>query len=347
MNFNDLTRSTLKSLNKSAPKPKMFMSFFGNVENKNTTLIELDKKFKGIRVANFVNPDAVADGTEKLSFDAYQFQLPTMQDLVPLTGKELEKRLMGQDVYKQTTSSAKGAILIKEIQSEQKDMIESKMELMAIDAVFNGQITVIGKGENRVIAFNRSATHEVDLGSGNYWDETDGVPEDDIEDFIDIIGQAGSNATHIIGRFATMRVLAKKLKENDDFDSRRYDVGSLTFKDFSDISGARHYGSYKGLELWGFDGNYTDKDGTSQKAVPEKKIVVLSSVNGNVDVSGYAVDTDIDFSGLNASTKAVKDARNFISKISGAKKVIEVEAIQSRSPMLIDADSTLVATVIA
>lgn len=344
--FTDLSRTMSMSLAKAAPRPKLFMQFFGNVENQDNEIVELDKRFSGIRVAAFVNPDAVADGSEKLSFDNYTFKLPTMQDSVPLTAKELKKRLFSQDVYSQVSPAAKAAILVTQVQSEQMDKVDNAMELMAIDACFNGQISVVGKGENRVIDFNRNAANTIDLGAGNYWDEAGGLPEDDIEDFIDLIGQDGSNATHMIGRIATMRAAVKKLETNDDFDARRIDRGSLVFESFADINGAIYYGQYKGLELWGYDGNYTDSDGVAQKAVPAKKVVVLSAMNDNVDIAGYAPDLDIDYPQIEGNTRAVIDNRNFISKVSKEKKVLDMEAIQTRAPMLIDANSTIVATVL-
>lgn len=345
--FTDITRTMSGSLAKAAPRPKMFMQFFGRQERQDTEIVELDKKFSGVRVAQFVNPDAVADGSEKLSFEAYTFKLPTVQDSTPLTAKELKKRLFSQTVYAQQTPAAKAAVLVADVQSEQMDKVENAMELMAIDACFNGSITVLGKGENRTIDFNRAGANTVDLGSGSYWDETNGTPEDDIEDFIDIIGQNGSNATHMIGRLATMRATVKKLEANDNFDARRISRGDLVFESFADISGAIFYGTYKGIELWGFDGNYTDTNGAAQKAVPAKKVVILSAVNGNVDIAGYAPDLDIDTPELGGNTKAVINNRNFISKVTKEKKSLDIEAIQTRAPMLVDANSTIVATVLA
>jgi len=348
MEFSDLTRTMSRSLVKAAPRPRLFMQFFANVETQDTEIVELDKQFSGVRVAEFVNPDAVADGREKLSFDGYVFKLPTMQDSTPLTAKELKKRLRGQNVYAQTSPASKGAVLIQELQNEQVDFIENRMELMAIDAAFNGQLTIIGKGENRIIDFNRSATNEIDLGSGNYWDESGGKPEDDLEDFIDIIGQSSSNATHVIGRLETMRVLVKKLEANDSlsFDGRHVDRAMLTFQSFADVNGAVYYGKYKNLELWGYDGNYQDKDANKLKAVPAKKVVIMSAVNDNRDIAGYAPDIDIDFATIQGNTRAAKTNRNLINKISKEKKSLDSEIIQTRAPMLIDADSTIVATVL-
>ena len=77
------------------------------LKNFYTEIIEIDKQFKGIRIAAFFNPDAVADGTEKLSFDEHTFKLPTLQDLMTLTSKELKKRLRGQNVFTQVTFAAK------------------------------------------------------------------------------------------------------------------------------------------------------------------------------------------------------------------------------------------------
>jgi len=347
--FQDLTRRMGTSLVKTAPKPRLLMSFFGTTETQDTEIVEIDKQFKGIRVAQFVNPDAVADGTEKLNFDEHTFKLPTLQDLMPLTSKELKKRLRGQNVYTQITFAAKAAIMVMEIQQEQREMIENAMELMAIDAVFNGQISVVGKGENRVVDFDRNAANDIDLTSGSYWNEAGGTPEDDIPDFIELIGADGSNATHLVGRVATISITVKKLEANDalSFNGEHVDRANLVFESFADVNGAIYYGVYKGVELWGYDGNYVDSDGAAQKAVPEKSIVVLSAVNANVDIAGYAGDMDIDYQSIEGNTKAVIDPRNFISKISKAKKVLEVEAIQTRAPMLIDANSTLVALVLA
>lgn len=347
MEFLDLTRTMGKSLAKAQPKPKMFMQFFANKERQDTEIVELDKKFNGAKVAEFVNPDAVADGREKLSFDNYVFKLPTMQDSVDLTSKELKKRLFGQNVYSQTTMAAKAAVIIAEIQTEQKEFVETKMEVMATEAMFDAQITVIGKGENRVVAFDRNGANTVDLGTGNYWDESGGLPEDDVENFIDLIAADGSTATHMVGRLTTMRVLVKNETIAAELDNRRKTVGGITFESMLAVSGAIYYGTYKEIELWGFDGNYLDKDNAAQKAVPAKKVVVLSAVNANVDVAGYAGDMDVDYPSIKGNVKATKDSRNFISKISKGKKVIDVEAIQTRAPMLVDANSTLVATVLA
>jgi len=344
--FLDLTRRMGQSFVKTAPKPRMFLQFFGNPETQDTEIIEIDKQFKGIRIAGFVNPDAVADGTEKLSFDEHTFKLPTLQDLMTLTSKELKKRLRGQSVYTMETFAAKAAVMVAEIQQEQREMVENAMELMSIDAAFNGQLTVVGKGENRIVDFDRNAANTIDLTSGSYWDEAGGTPSSDTDTFIELIGADGSNATHIIGRVATIGVYVSKLQTTDDFDSRRIDRGDLVFESFADVNGAILYGKYKGLEIWGYDGNYTDAAGAAQKAVPAKKVAVLSAVNGNVDIAGYAGDMDIDFAGIEGNTKATIDARNAISKISKAKKVLEVEIIQTRAPMLIDANSTLVALVL-
>ena len=344
--YTDISRTMAGSLAKAAPRPQLFLQFFGNKERQDTEIVELDKKFKGVRVAQFVNPDAVADGSEKLAFDNYTFKLPTVQDSVPVTAKELRRRLFSETVYAQKTPAGKAAVLVADIQSDQMDKVENSMELMAIDACFNGQISVIGKGENRVIDFNRNAANTIDLTGGSYWDEAGGTPATDTDTFIELIGADGSNATHIIGRVATMGVYVSKLESTDDFDSRRIDRGDLVFESFADVNGAIFYGRYKGLEIWGFDGNYEDSDGASQKAVPAKKVVVLSARNGNVDMAGYAADMDLDYPDIQGNTKAVIDNRNFISKVTKAKKTLDMEAIQTRAPMLIDANSTLVALVL-
>lgn len=342
----DLSRNMSKSLLQTAPKPRMFLQFFRNKKRQDTNIVVLDKKLNGLSVAGIVNPNLFAQGREKLNFNTHTFLLPTLKEAMNLNASDLKNRMFGETVFSLQTNAQKAAVLMAEIQQEQRDLIENRLEIMAIEACFTGQIHVKGKGEDRLIDFNRDPDNTYISSSGLAWNEAGANPSKDIEDFItQIAAKSSANATHLIGRPATMSFLINNTDIKDELNNRRIENGSMAFKSFVATGGATYYGTYKNLELWGYNGNYTDENNVAQKAVPEKQICVLSLDNSNVNMCGYVPDLDVDIQ--NPVYKATKDARNFVSVFSRNRNSVTVEAIYTGAPMLIDANSTLVATVLS
>jgi hypothetical protein len=344
--YQDLTRAIKEAQLSAQPSLSFMMSFFKKKDTVDTELVEEDSQLKGARVAKIVNPDAVADGTEIPQFTGEIFKLPTIQDKQMITGRDLKKKLKGESVYSQSTPAGKGAIIIKEVIEDQKNKINNKMELLAIDALFNGQVSIIGKGEDRIISFNRDPSLTVDLGAGNYWDEATSDPTADIDDFIELLGNVGSNATHLIGRPSVIRKLISNDEIKAELDNKGIENGELTYQSLANNNGSIYYGKYKELEIWGYNGNYKDDSGNSQKAIPDGKIVVLCADNGNTDMAGYSADIHVESPSLASNKEVAIDNRNFITKISTGDKAIVVEGIQTRCPLL-DPTSSLVATVIS
>ncbi len=331
-----------RTIDTKQPSPKFFGNFFGKKETIPTRILEIDSRFRGVRVANFVNPNAVADGTEKLTFTENQFVIPTIKDIQTITPTELEKRMAGENVYIQKTEADRLGRMVAEIQTEQMQMITDKFELMATEAVFNGKVTVVGKGENRVIDFKRDTEMFVDLGTGNYWNTPTANSANDIQDVIVKMGEFGKSVDIIVGRVSTMSQLAKNLKDTDEYDNRRIDNGSLKFKSFADVNGSVFFGTYKGAELWGYNGSYADSEGNVQNAVPEKLVAFISKDNGNLDVAGVTPIISKHFKGDVSDMKVVAGKRHYLSTLKSNDEVLQVGAIHTRCPVLADTRTAMI-----
>lgn len=335
-------------------RPRLMLSFFGNtpsvIDAVDTEYIESDLFKTKVRIANFVNPDAVAKGTEKLTFTEQQIKLPTLKDKRSLTSREMKKRGFGETVFNGDSNQMRVAKALDREMLEQDETIVNAQELMAIESIFDGKVTIIGEGENRVIDYGRDASMSVDLGAGNYYDNVDAPVNEDFDDFIAILGEHGYTATHVLGRLATMKVLANHPKIKDEIDNRRIENGNLKFESMMKEKGAIYYGIYKNCELWGYDGNYVDSNNVAQKAVPAKKIAFIPAESDNKIIPGYAGDMHIDSGVSNDSLEARITETKKISKvaITGdiSAPVMEMYAAQTVAPIMPDGDCAVVVQIL-
>ena len=97
--------------------------------------------------------------------------------------------------------------------------IMNRLELMAIESIFDGRMTIVGEGENRIIDYGRKTGLSVNLGAGNYYGSNGGKPNEDFDDFIALLGENGYTATHVVGRLATMKVLANHTAIKSEIDN--------------------------------------------------------------------------------------------------------------------------------
>ncbi len=337
-------------------QPRLMSTFFGGTPNVmqsvDTEYIESDLFKTKVRVAQFVNPDAVAKGTEKLIFTEQQIKLPTIKDKRTLTSKEMRSRGFGENVYQSGSNQTRVASAMDKELVDMDSTIVNRIELMAIESIFDGKMTIIGEGENRVINYGRKEALKVDLGSGNYYDANGGTPNEDFDDYIALLGENGYTATHVIGRLATMKVFANHTKIKSEIDNRRIENGNLRFASMMKEKGAIYYGMYKNCELWGYDGNYTDPTGVAQKAVPAKKLAFIAAETDNTIIPGYAGDMHVD--GGNVSTDSMQVSitpEKKIQKVSIGGDIsapsMELYVGQTVAPIMPDADCAVVVQILA
>jgi len=341
-----LSRAAAAAITQVQPKIGLFMSFFPVIQKVQERVIELDFKKNGTNIASFVNPNAKAKGKKLDGFEVRQFTLPTKKGKFIITSDDLSKKLFGTTIYdKSATLQTKALNLMDTAIMDLKDDDFTRDEVSAAEQVFTGTLSIVGEGENRDMDFQRSAENEFDLGSGNYWDEAGGDPKADFDEFIMTAGQSGHVLTHAIAQPEVMQKLTSNDDIKEELDNRRIENGSLAFESYADTIGAIYYGTYKNIALWGYMGTYTDEEGISQNAVPAKQIALMSRVSKNGTIEGYANDVAVAMGKEGVSI----DSDMFITKVEVSDEPSEatVHGIKTSTPLLLDPDSTIVATVLA
>lgn len=340
--FDGLTKHLSRAVENRQTKAMLLLSFFASVEIHGESIVEFDKRDYTNGIAPFVNPTLDGKPIQVEGFDTHILKLPTMKPSKVITNADLQKKGFGQSVENAVTKNARARDLVNKAVENNEDRIDVRLETMAADVLFNGSLTVQGEGYDNTITFPRKASHTIDLGAGNYWDEAGQDAKNDIVTFLALLGESGRTGTHIIGRQATVAALVDLVKEETDF--RRVEDGNLRFESFLNVNGAVYYGSYRSVEIWGYDGTYTDENGNTAKAVPEKKVVVLSAENQNEVSYGYAGDVQVE---LDIADGYTMSNRNVLTKLIGTRSSVEIESVLTGAPLLKDGDSTIVATVLA
>ena len=340
-----LSRAAIAAVMNTSPRIGVFMSFFPVIDTVGERIIELDFKKNGTNVASYVNPKHKSKPRNLKGFDVRAFILPTKKDKYIVTSDDLAKKLFGTTPYTQQQSlQSKALTLVDGAIVDLRENSANKDEISAIEQVFNGTLAIVGEGENRSLDFERDANNTFDLGAGNYWDEAGGDPVADFDNFILQAAESGHVLTHAIARPNIINTLTSNEDVKAQLDNRRTENGNLAFESFAAELGAIYYGKYKNIELWGYMANYIDEDGAGQTKMPEKDIAFLSATSQNGTIEGYAHDLAV---AMNDPDTTI-DSSNFIVKTELSKEPsdLTVHGIQTSCPMLLDPDSTIVATVL-
>jgi len=337
-----LTRHIGKAVETRPAKPRLFAMFYKQRDIHDQSIVEFDSKKYKNGIAPFVRPELKGKPIEIDGFQNNIVKLPTMKPLRPITAKDLAKRPFGVTIYTAQDKNAQARELVSKLTDDNMDRIDTRMEAMRAEQIFNNTTTIQGEGYDYVVTFGRSASNTVDLGNSYYWDQTTDYIDQNIREFKALAANAGKTLTHMVGRYASLAPLLDFVKTQTDF--RRVENGSLKFQEMLLVNGANYEGTYLGIELWTYDGVYTDEDGTTAYMVPVKKIALMSAVNDNEESYGYERDPKLE---LDIVKDYTISPENIISILRESGDGVELETRLTAMPLFKDPDSTVSVKVLA
>lgn len=330
------------SLEKIQPKTRLFTGLFPDKQVIEDEIIQLDRKVVKNKIVSYVDPDIEAKSSSVEGFTTDLFKLPTIKDMKHITRQMLMMRGFGYHNYDSSVSSKKKLVdMITDIQRRQIDLFDTKVEIGAIDAYFNGKLSVIGEGENRELLFNRDSSLSPVLTGNAVWGGSTANISSDIGSWITLLNNQGSNPTHLVARSEVIDLMFEdsKVKEEIKTDSG-FNFGYGDYNYFGD--GVTFRGIYKNIILLAYSGVYTDESGNTQQAVPSNKIVLLDENNSNQEYFGN--NNQEMFLTAGDFTKTNRNFYSYFDRTSTFQ--LGLGAFQTRACIMSDPDSSLVATVL-
>lgn len=275
--------------------PSMFIlsTFFGRVRTFDTEAVKIDVKQNKRALAPFVSPLQAGFHVERDGYVTKTFEPAYVKPLAKFTPSDLFKRQAGQALESQSTTIDD---LIAEELMDQQETVTRREEWMAIQALLNGTVSVVGEGVNAVVDFLRPASHTITLTGADQWSDPSANPIADIKAWRSLILQdSGRRADTVVLDPESAEAFINHPNVIDKLDTRRVELGQFMPRELDEqvtylgdlFSGA--------VSIFSYEEFYHDGT-TDQPMMPSGRVIIGAS--GARSERLYGAIQDFDAGGL-------------------------------------------------
>lgn len=269
--------------------PGFFLStFFPQVETSDTETIMFDT-VKGRRlISPFVSPIVEGKVVRELGFSTQSFAPAYIKDKRVFNPNNRFKRTAGEKIGGSLTPDQRLAAAVNFALTEQLEMLNRRLEVMAAEAIRTGKLTITGDEYPTVnLDFGRDAALTVALSGTDLWSNAASTPHDDIEEW----GQAifdksnGLIAKDVLMAPDVWKALRARIVGAADGSALRklFDLTAAGLQqaraEFGPVlieDGVRLVAVMGDYRLWVVSAKYQDVDGTTKELLPAGNVVMAS-----------------------------------------------------------------------
>ena len=245
--------------------------FFTNIKPFSTKRVDIDLVKGDRRMAAFVHPRVGGQVLKGNGYKTESYAPPLINPYDVTTADQLMDRLPGEDLYSGMTPAQRAAQQLTDEYNRLNDATTRREEWMAVQAIVNGQIPVVGEGVNENIDFG--FTNKVALTGNNQWGKSAAKVLDNLDDWSDkVLTEGFANVDMaIMGKTALRAFLADEnvLKA---LDNRRVEMGLISPRDLP--NGVKYIGHLNkpNIDIYTYAEVYLDD--WTDPAKPETKPLV-------------------------------------------------------------------------
>lgn len=162
-----------------------------------------------------------------------------------------------------------------------KKKIQRAIRKQQADVLQTGIVELVN-GDS--IDYRRKGASMVDLGAGNYWNEANTNPSDDLSlamTFLRNEGNSSGSTINVIMRTDAMNAFLNNQAVKDKADSRRMERIKIDMPQFNEASGMAFHGQVDAgdfvVNLWTYNEKYTNKAGETVYYLSRENVIVLPS----------------------------------------------------------------------
>lgn len=318
--------------------------YFTNIKTFSTKGIDIDIVKGDRRMAAFINPVVGGKVLKDKGYKTVSYKAPAISVLNPTTAEDAMERLPGEDLYSGMTPEDRAAQQLIYDYQRLNDAATRREEWMAVRAIMDGQIHVVGEDVNDIIDFG--LTNKVKVETSKQWGKAAAKPLDDLGDWVDQVLIGGfSNVDHVIMGKTALRNFLNDASVQKVLDNRRIEMGIINPKKLP--NGAKYVGHINepDLDIYTYSGVYlddwTDPENPETKSLIEDNKVALMPSNPSF-MRAYALTSYINDNKRTITAQTPRLLRTYVEH--GPDRVIM--ELQTRPLTIPDkADSWLVAEV--
>ena len=274
---------TMQKLISRMPPVHTFLKskFFKNVNTFNTESVDVDFKKGNRKLAPFVHRRIGGKTVPNTGYTTTTYTPPYIAPDKVTTVDNILKRMAGEPLYDGFSPEERAIRKMAEDYSELNELITRREEWMCAQAIFTGQIPIIGEGLNEVIDFN--FTNKETLAAAKKWSAKGSDPLADLKRWRKKVQETGFVNCNVgimsddaADAFTNNETVRTKL------DTRAYDLATIKPRELPE--GVTYIGSINelGLDLYTYNewylDDWTDPDNpTNNPLVPEGTVTLLST----------------------------------------------------------------------
>jgi hypothetical protein len=265
------------------PVPFFLDTFFGSeVVSPDSEEIAIDVMLGTKRVSPFVAPHVAGRIVESEGFRTARFAPPHVRDLRPINPRRALRRIPGEAIGGELTAAERDSAIVSMDMADQIDMIDRRLELMAIDALLDGIVTVSGEGYdgNIQINFSRDAQLTVALAGAARWGEAGVSPVDNLIDWCNLVLRLGGvRVTDIIIGADAYRFLRNDAQFEKSVNTQLAGTDAALIRAATLTDGGALIGKLNNLtNIWLYGQRYVDPaDGLEKDMFPGHGVALGSS----------------------------------------------------------------------
>lgn len=271
------TRTMLEAVRQMQPvRTFLKNTFFTNVRTFDTEHVDVDIIKGKRRMAPFVSPKIGGKVVERLGYRTNTYKAPMLAPKLATTAEQLLKRLPGEPLYSGMSPEDRAAEQLGRDLAELDEIITRREEWMCAQALFTGQIHIVGDGVDEVIDFG--LTNKEVLAGTAKWSDPNSDPLADLKRWRrEIIKASGFSPDIVIMSSDAADAFLAHEKVQKLLDLRLVDTGQINPQTLP--NGATYIGRIAevGVNIYTYDEWYLDDDGIEKPMVPEKTVLMAST----------------------------------------------------------------------
>lgn len=290
-----------------APAPFILNSFFTALQTETSEEIHFDVENGARRLAPFVSPIVAGKVVASKGHITKTFKPAYVKDKRPFDSNRPFKRVIGERIGGELSPAQRMQVQLAADLKDQVEMLMRRQEVMAVEALVTGGITVKGDEYPEThVDFGRHADLKGTLTAGARWGETGVDPLDDVQEWSLLVTKhSGAAANTIVMDVEAWKLFSASSKVQTLLDRFR---GRDKLNPTVLGEGGRYMGSIGDFDIWVYVGWYEDPaTKVLTPYMPEYSVIITSPDLEGTRAYGAIRDEDAGFQAMPYFPKSWKE----------------------------------------
>jgi len=259
-----------------APAPFILNSFFTAMQTETSEEIHFDVENGRRRLAPFVAPIVAGKVVQSKGFVTKTFKPAYIKDKRVFDSSRPFKRAIGERIGGELSPAQRLQALLATDLQDQLEMLARRQEVMAVEALRTGKVTVKGEQYPTVVVdFGRHADLTVELTAGDRWGEAGVDPLEDVQAWsMGVTQHSGAAGNTLIMDVKAWQLFSAAPSVQKLLDRFR---GADKLNATVTGEGGRYMGNIGNFDIWVYAGWYEDPDsGALTPYLPDNTVLITS-----------------------------------------------------------------------